>query len=191
MIHWARTLADLPEQAHAPCVLICPVTGDQRQPRAVRRKLAIQIAEQCFGEAALQIRRTPAGALRFFDGAAAASIYLSHATREGLSVIAVGRQPLGVDLERIGPDFEPAWNILHAREKERLASLSGAPRHQMFLEMWTAKEAALKLTGVGLLVEPGLIEWRGHDVYDHVENRSRSLFCFIEPCQFVCALVTN
>ena len=187
MVHWVQSFEDLPVQAQQPCVLIGTIGGDLREQRQTRRAWALHMAGHCFGANGLTIGTTPDGALRFLKGETPAPLYLSHATRDGLSAVAVGRQPLGVDLERMGAAFEPAWNILHSHERSYLERLPQAERHSAFLHMWTAKEAALKLIGIGLLQAPETVEWRGTHVFDHVRQRRLHLDVYsAESC--ICAL---
>jgi len=187
MIHWLHSFDELPAQAQGPCVLIGAIGGDERIQRQTRRAWALHMAAQCFGATGLTIGTVSGGALRFFHGETPAPLYLSHATRDGFSAVAVGRQPLGIDLERMGAAFEPAWNILHASERIYLQNLPQAEWHSAFLQIWTAKEAALKLIGTGLLQAPETMEWRGADVFDHVQQRRLHLDIHsAESC--ICAL---
>jgi 4'-phosphopantetheinyl transferase len=72
----------------------------------------------------------------------------------GLALFAVSRgRELGVDLERIRPEFagEPvAQRFFSPREVAALRALSGERRHEAFFVCWTRKEAYLKATGKGL-----------------------------------------
>ena len=174
-------------KAQGPCVLIGAIVGDEHEQRQTRRAWALHMAGHCFGARGLTIGRTPEGALRFLKGETPAPLYLSHATRDGLSAVAVGWQSLGVDLERIGPSFEPAWNILHDRERKWLQNLPEPQRHLIFLQMWTAKEAALKLSGIGLLQPPETMEWRGADLFDHIHQRCVQLDIHSAE-SFICTL---
>jgi 4'-phosphopantetheinyl transferase len=72
----------------------------------------------------------------------------------GLVVYAVSRgRELGVDLERIRPNFDGeqlAERFFSARETAGLRSLSTQQRPDAFFSCWTRKEAYLKATGMGL-----------------------------------------
>jgi medium-chain acyl-[acyl-carrier-protein] hydrolase len=72
----------------------------------------------------------------------------------GLALFAVSRgRELGVDLERIRPEFagEPvARRFFSPREVAALGVLTGERRHEAFFVCWTRKEAYLKATGKGL-----------------------------------------
>lgn len=83
-----------------------------------------------------------------------AELHLSVAGRGDVCAIALAPNAIGVDIEPIGRVEEPAWNILHERERHALRSRGGASRHECFLRIWTAKEAYLKALGLGLALEP-------------------------------------
>ncbi len=192
MLTWVHHLNELSAASVGPCVLLTPLSGSEFEQRAHRRALALQMAEIAFGEAGLKIGSTQAGALRFFANDQPVSLFLSHATRGGVSAIAVARAPVGVDLELLQPHFEPAWNILHAHEKALLESLDGnthekSAQHHAFLKIWTGKEACLKLEGQGLLVEPGLLEVIGHTALNHANTASYKLDYF-ETDRFIACL---
>ncbi len=192
MVTWVHHLNELSAASVGPCVLLTPLSGSEFEQRAHRRALALKMAEIVFGEAGLKIGSTQAGALRFFANDQPGSLFLSHASRGGVSAIAVARAPVGVDLELLLPHFEPAWNILHAHEKALLESLDSKTReksaqHHAFLKIWTGKEACLKLEGQGLLVEPGLLEVIGHTARNHANAASYQLDYF-ETDRFIACL---
>jgi 4'-phosphopantetheinyl transferase len=77
---------------------------------------------------------------------------LSHSHGLALFAFACGRE-LGVDLEKIRPDFastEIAGRFFSAAESARLRSLAPEARAQAFFECWTRKEAYIKARGDGL-----------------------------------------
>jgi phosphopantetheinyl transferase len=85
-------------------------------------------------------------------------IFVSLASRGDLVAIAVSDRPVGIDVEIVDANPpEPAWNILHAREREWLAKQSGDARAKSFLALWCTKEAYLKAIGLGLRLEPSEI----------------------------------
>jgi 4'-phosphopantetheinyl transferase len=62
-------------------------------------------------------------------------------------------QPVGVDLERLKPGklSEALWRkYFSPAEAARLEALPAPQREREFLQVWTRKEALLKLTGLGL-----------------------------------------
>jgi phosphopantetheinyl transferase len=85
-------------------------------------------------------------------------IFVSLASRGGLVAIAVSDRPVGVDVEVIATNPpEPAWNILHARERDWLLLQGAGERPESFLALWCAKEGYLKAIGLGLRREPAEI----------------------------------
>ena len=75
-----------------------------------------------------------------------------------LAAIAISRyDAVGIDLERIDPDFprnEVAPDILAADEIRDLALLPVASQPDYFFQLWTLKEALLKSAGGGLSLDP-------------------------------------
>ncbi len=82
---------------------------------------------------------------------------VSSTSRDDYLGIALGRHPLGIDLETVGATHEPAWNILHGAEITWLKTLDGDSQHEAFIKIWTLKEAYLKALRTGLNREPALI----------------------------------
>lgn len=82
------------------------------------------------------------------------TLHLSRASRDGLAVLAAAPCPVGVDIERVEPDREPAWNVLSPREREVLAAQPRPEQPVSFARIWSAKEAYLKALGTGLRREP-------------------------------------
>jgi phosphopantetheinyl transferase len=85
-------------------------------------------------------------------------IFVSLASRGELVAMGISDRPVGVDVEVIATNPpEPAWHILHARERDWLSRQSGENRPESFLALWCAKEAYLKAIGLGLRREPAHI----------------------------------
>ena len=85
---------------------------------------------------------------------------LSHSG--GLMVAAVCRNsPIGVDIERDDRRLHPleiAQRYFCEREREEIARADAGDRHGVFFQLWTAKEAVLKATSLGLAVELSKLE---------------------------------
>lgn len=86
-----------------------------------------------------------------------ASIHLSSTSSGGLAAVAVSRQPIGIDLERVDPHAEPPWHVLHPDERRALHDLAIAARAEAFTRIWCGKEAYLKALGLGLFREPAAV----------------------------------
>ena len=73
---------------------------------------------------------------------------------QGVAIIAVSPgRPIGVDVERIRPDFageEIAARFFSPREQAMLSALPADQRIESFFRCWTRKEAFIKLLGAGL-----------------------------------------
>jgi 4'-phosphopantetheinyl transferase len=85
-----------------------------------------------------------------------------------VALVAVARDTeIGVDVEILRAGTE-SWSLsshaLTRSERERLETLPISSRSGAFLSMWTRKEALLKAVGVGLALDPLLIELDGRAV---------------------------
>jgi 4'-phosphopantetheinyl transferase len=97
----------------------------------------------------LQFRAAPAGQPRL----AAGELQFSLARGGGLALVAVSRGPVGADLERVAarPGLaDLAAARFAAREAACIAAGCGGSPTRSFYRHWTAKEAYLKATGLGL-----------------------------------------
>lgn len=85
---------------------------------------------------------------------------LSHS--EGLAVLALNvAGPVGIDLESLvlaRGVSSLSDTCLTPAEERALERLPAEERETRFLAFWTAKEAAVKLTGTGWTVDPGNVE---------------------------------
>lgn len=150
---WAAALAlpplaaDLAEAAAYPA-------DDRSQRFLQRRALLRSLVGRALGCAATQVAiahdaqgapqvESPAGFLQ-----------VSVAGRGPLAAFGLSQERIGVDLEPVGEAVKPAWNILHASERARLEGLAAGERHSAFLQIWTVKEAYMKMLGLGLRIEP-------------------------------------
>ncbi|KUJ82996.1 hypothetical protein AWR36_010670 [Microbulbifer flavimaris] len=80
----------------------------------------------------------------------------------GLAICALSRtHSVGIDLEvhQKALCFGPLLSLVFTEtERARLKEKSGVERQRMFFDFWTAKEALMKLTGLGLSLAPANIE---------------------------------
>lgn len=84
----------------------------------------------------------------------------------GLVLVAVARgREIGVDVERLGQtrQWSLPLHVLTPRERSSLERAPGRSAAAAFLCLWARKEAVLKAAGVGLAVEPVLVEVSGAD----------------------------
>ncbi|MET9960480.1 4'-phosphopantetheinyl transferase superfamily protein [Streptomyces sp. NPDC006326] len=79
-------------------------------------------------------------------------LHFSLSRSADLVLYAVGRTPVGVDVEASSPtDVDDAVrDLLHPQERAELDALAPAERREAFLRCWTRKEAYLKGIGAGL-----------------------------------------
>jgi 4'-phosphopantetheinyl transferase len=94
--------------------------------------------------------------MRLRSGRACPHFNLSHSG--GLAVLAVSwTGPVGIDVELLDRSLDPAQiaaSVLAPREREVLSAAGPAGALRLFLAMWTAKEARMKLTGEGMALDP-------------------------------------
>ncbi|WP_194291526.1 4'-phosphopantetheinyl transferase family protein [Cumulibacter manganitolerans] len=84
--------------------------------------------------------------------AADGHISISHAP--GLHAVALSAEPVGIDAEALGSGGGIEDVALHRAERAALGAMRGDERTRAVLEVWVAKEAALKLVGTGLTTPP-------------------------------------
>ena len=154
---WAGALALPPSATDLRDAATYP--ADDRRRRFLQRRAVLRtLAGRMLGCAAAEvtIAHDAEGAPRVV--APAGRLHVSVAGRGSLAAFGLAPRPIGVDLEPIGAAVEPAWNVLHASERAWLEGLAARERHAAFLQIWTVKEAYLKMLGLGLRVEPaGLV----------------------------------
>lgn len=91
-----------------------------------------------------------------------AVLHVSHATRDGVVLVAMGHGRIGADIERVGAGAIP-FAALHRAEQSWLHQLPETERDPAFAQLWAVKEAHGKRAGTGLIGAeqyPALI---GHD----------------------------
>lgn len=86
-------------------------------------------------------------------------LHISMSGRDGLVAAAAADHAVGLDIETVAAPFDPPLNVLHAAERAALTR-AGESAHEIFLRIWTAKEAYVKALGTGLAREPSDIEIR-------------------------------
>lgn len=137
-----------------------PLVSDERQERIARLRRDRDKTVSLFTELLirLEISRAlaiPAGRIKlgcgdkgkpFLAGQEGYHFSVSHS--DGLIAFVGGAAPLGIDIQRMDGGAHPAERFFAQGEREHIRS---APRADAaFFEVWTAKEAYVKLLGAGL-----------------------------------------
>jgi 4'-phosphopantetheinyl transferase len=114
--------------------------------------------------ASVTLTRTPTGKPELEQSRLCVS--LTHSSEVALVAVALDSE-VGVDVELLREGTE-TWSLVsHALtvgEQTRLQALPVSLRGEAFLSTWARKEALLKAVGVGLAVDPRLIELDGSRV---------------------------
>ena len=158
------------EHAEAESVSAPLRRGFLARRRLLRRALALRLGAN---PSDVLITRDANGAPRVVS--AREPIFVSLAARGELVAIGISDRPVGVDVEVVETNPpEPAWNILHSKEREWLSKQSSKRQAENFLVLWCAKEAYLKALGLGLRREPAemavsLEDWRRIQIEDRAE----------------------
>lgn len=112
----------------------------------------------------VNIRSTPFGKPFLPEQAGILDFNVTHSG--DMALIAVARGAVGIDLERVDPDFEwsdAAGVACGASERTHLMTSPFALPRQAFYAHWTAKEAYLKARGTGMAVPPDAVVVRWND----------------------------
>ncbi|MER7466114.1 4'-phosphopantetheinyl transferase superfamily protein [Streptomyces sp. NPDC097981] len=143
-----------PDEAARRARFVYP--GDRHRYTAAHLALR-RLLGACLGRdpAAVVITREPCtvcGGPTGRPAVAAADLHFSLSHSGDLALCAVGRTPVGVDIEAASPVGEDGdlRDLLHPRERQELLALAPLERRDAFLRCWTRKEAYLKGTGAGL-----------------------------------------
>ena len=94
------------------------------------------------------------------------AVNLAHSGNTAL-VAVTQESDAGIDLERLrtdAGDWALVEHVLTGRERARLRALPLSERSEAFLRIWTRKEAVLKAAGLGLALDPRLVEIDGTGV---------------------------
>lgn len=134
-------------------------TRYRRSHMALRRVLARELGVE---PAALRYVPDAGGKPRLVWPAAAVDFNLSHCHDYALIGLSSAFD-VGVDIETdrnwsAGEILQTARGVLSARELIQLQALPDEARRDALLRGWTRKEACLKALGVGLSIEPSLVE---------------------------------
>jgi phosphopantetheinyl transferase len=146
-----RLIADLAEwNGLLPAVFVKPA-GDQATRRGLLRALAARVLQVPLEQVSVAHREGRAPRLL---APGESGLHLSSASRAGTAAVAVGRGPIGVDIEAVEPGISPPWNVLHSDERAWLSGLPADEQGRSFARIWALKEAYLKALGTGLGREP-------------------------------------
>jgi phosphopantetheinyl transferase len=146
-----RPMTNLAEWDGAlPAMLVGPA-GDQEARRGLLRALAARVLHI---PPELVVVAHGEGRAPWLLAPEASGLCLSSASRAGMAALAVGRGPIGVDIEAVEPGIEPPWNVLHPDERACLSGLAPDEQGRSFARIWAAKEAYLKALATGLGREP-------------------------------------
>lgn len=81
------------------------------------------------------------------------SLHFNISHSQDLLTLAFSRSPVGVDVEFVKPDFDIdsiANTVMSKNELEEFYSISIEKRVHAFYQLWTRKEALVKLLGIGM-----------------------------------------
>jgi 4'-phosphopantetheinyl transferase len=98
--------------------------------------------------AGIRLGHEPSGR-PFLTSPCVAGLHFSHATRDGMVLVALAATPVGADIERVGAGPIPNA-ALHRAEQIWLAQVPEPERALAFATLWAAKEAHGKWAGTGL-----------------------------------------
>jgi phosphopantetheinyl transferase len=85
-------------------------------------------------------------------------LFISRAKRDPYTLYALACTPIAVDIEAVSPaisaPFDLPFDILHPQEQAFLHTLADAEKAKCFAQIWTLKEAYIKLLGTGWHIPP-------------------------------------
>jgi 4'-phosphopantetheinyl transferase len=108
--------------------------------------------------AAVLLHESPRGALSLDPAHHSTDLCFNLSHTDGLVVLAIARQPVGVDVEwldRRGRTIELADRYFAPTEITALRALPETAQRDRFFDLWTLKEAYIKARGLGLALPLG------------------------------------
>lgn len=167
MIRIVRLQTDVDDRVLARCQRDLPPAeriavpqgrrGNAARHRLVARAVLRRLLGRQLGLRAIDVplRRQPAGKPELaVQGHGLAPLHFSLSYAGGQALLALADAPVGVDIETHVPDDvrQLALQVCSGQELARLDDC--ADDAHAFLDIWSAKEAALKMIGVGLRHDP-------------------------------------
>ncbi|MCX7327878.1 MAG: 4'-phosphopantetheinyl transferase superfamily protein [Hyphomicrobiales bacterium] len=120
--------------------------------------------------AGIRLGHEPSGR-PFLASPCVASLHFSHATRDGMVLVALAATPVGADIERVGAGPIP-YAALHRAEQIWLCQVPEPERDLAFATLWAAKEAHGKWAGTGLPETDRIAVMPGRDGSWHVAGEA-------------------
>lgn len=136
----------------------------------LRRAVEAYLSEKGCADSRTEYQiKTGAHGKPYLDGASDFHFSISHAGE--FVALALDRNPVGVDIEKIRLREKVAKRFYSEREQAALRLAPEEKRAQLFTQIWTGKEAYLKYTGSGLVDQIASIEvtdpayWQAQHVF--------------------------
>ncbi|MCT3213613.1 4'-phosphopantetheinyl transferase superfamily protein [Lactiplantibacillus plantarum] len=130
-----------------------PVDVSKKMRRVTQRTVSRQLIQQVLS-VPLDYHRL---GQPYFPSHPRLGVSVSHTHQ--LVMVAVGPGPLGIDVEQVRPyDVTAIRRAFTSAEWQLLQALSVQDRYRLGWQLWTAKEAVLKLVGCGLTHAPSRVE---------------------------------
>lgn len=130
-----------------------PVDVSKKMRRVTQRTVSRQLIQQVLSVPLAYHRLGQP----YFPSHPRLGVSVSHTHQ--LVMVAVGPGPLGIDVEQVRPyDVTAIRRAFTSAEWQLLQALSVQDRYRLGWQLWTAKEAVLKLVGCGLTHAPRRVE---------------------------------
>ncbi|MDV0429803.1 4'-phosphopantetheinyl transferase superfamily protein [Lactiplantibacillus sp. DA1] len=130
-----------------------PVDVSKKMRRVTQRTVSRQLIQQVLSVPLAYHRLGQP----YFPSHPQLGVSVSHTHQ--LVMVAVGPGPLGIDVEQVRPhDLDAIRRAFTPAEWHLLQTLSAQERQRLGWQLWTAKEAVLKLVGCGLTQAPRQVE---------------------------------